>query len=192
MSDIPSRLSGWEPPRALKIAFLAFAATCVVALFASKIFDHTVGTRLKLEMALQVQPAQGLPPDIALTDRQGKPFKLSDLRGKVVFVNFWATWCEPCRQEMPSLFELARTAGPDVVFVAATVDDSWEPVDAVFQGAQVPVQLVMDKDRALAGKLGTDKFPESFIIDRDGTLRYRIVGARDWGVGAARKLLQKL
>ena len=193
MSDIPSRLSTWEPPRWLKVAFLAFATTAVIALFAARVFDHTVGVRLKLESALQVQRLDAALPELPLVDREGKPVRLSDLRGKVVFVNLWATWCEPCRQEMPSLAELAKSLDPnDVAFVAVSVDDAWAPVDRFFAGGPVPFTLLRDEGKKASAMLGTDKFPESFVVDRDGRLRYRIVGARDWSVTAARKLIQTL
>lgn len=191
MSDIPSRLSRWEPSRLVKTAFVAFAAACVFALFFAKWFDANVVSRQKLEMALQVQKLDAPAPEFALQDRQGRTVSLASLRGKIVFLNFWATWCGPCREEMPSLGELARSIDArDAVFLAVSVDESWDEVDAFFGKEPAPFIVLRDPDQKMATSYGTSKFPESFVIGPDGRLLYRIVGARDWSVTAARKLVE--
>lgn len=192
MSDLPSRLSSWEPSRLLKTAFAIFAVACVVALFFAKWFDATVAARRKVEAALQVRTLDQPAPALALRDHRGREVSLEGLRGKVVFVNFWATWCGPCREEMPSLEALARAFDPqDTAFLAVSVDETWTPVDTFFgAGANPPFTVLLDADQSVSKRWGTEKFPESWVVGRDGRLLYRIVGARDWSVTAARRLLE--
>jgi peroxiredoxin len=192
MSDIPSRLSRWEPSRLVKTTFLAFAAACVFALFFAKWFQATVVERRKVEAALQATRVEGAPPPFKLRDRTGREVSLADLRGKVVFLNFWATWCAPCREEMPSLAALARSIdAQDAVFLAVSVDEEWEVVDRFAAQTPLPFTVLLDPSQEVAAAYGSVKFPESFVIGKDGQLLYKIVGARDWGVTAARKLLEQ-
>ena len=191
MSDIPSRLSQWEPSRLMKTTFLAFAATCVIALFFAKVFQATVVERRKVEAAMQVVAMSGAAPSFTLADRSGRQVSLEELRGKVVFLNFWATWCGPCREEMPSLARLAgQIDGQDAVFVAVSVDEGWEAVDGFVGERPMPFTMLLDRDQSVAGAYGTRKFPESYVIGREGQLLYKVVGARDWDATAARKLLE--
>ncbi len=192
MSDLPSRLSAWEPSRLVKTAFVAFAAACFVALVFAKWYGATVAARQKVEAALQVQRFDGPAPALALKDRDGREVSLAGLRGKVVFVNFWATWCGPCREEMPSLEALARAFDPrETAFLAVSVDEAWSPVDEFFgAGGRPPFTLLLDSDQSVSRSWGTVKFPESFVVGKDGRLLYRIVGGRDWSVPAARRLLE--
>lgn len=191
MSDIPSRLSRWEPSRLVKTAFLAFAATCVIALFFAKWFQATVVDRRKVEAALQADRVEGVPPPLKLKDRSGREVSLTEFHGKVVFLNFWATWCAPCREEMPSLAALARSMDArDIVFVAVSVDEEWDVVNQFAAKTPLPFTVLLDPEHEVAASYGSVKFPESFVIGKDGELLYKIVGARDWSVTAARKLLE--
>jgi peroxiredoxin len=124
------------------------------------------------------QPA----PDFALKDYAGREVRLSELRGEVVLVNFWATWCKTCVVEMPSMEKLAqrmRSLGKPFRVLAVSVDDGWPDVMKFFpNGTQL--QVVLDTTREIPKKYGTDKFPESFLVDKDGTIRYYVVSDRDW------------
>ncbi len=102
---------------------------------------------------------------------------LATLRGKVVLVNFWATWCPPCLEEMPSLEKFARAY--DVEVLAVSVDDGWEPVEK-FLGKNTPFRVALDRGAKVSQIYGTTKFPESYLVDRDGKLRLKFVGPRDW------------
>jgi thiol-disulfide isomerase/thioredoxin len=145
-------------------------------------------------------------PDVTVVDADGKPIRLSALRGQVLFVNFWATWCPPCVQEMPSMLQLGRAlaaAHPGrFKMVAVSGDDGWEPVHAYFKqafgGAPKELLLARDTDAAAAkgfycsarGYCPPVKFPETYIVDRSGRVVAMIVGPRDWGDAGFRQWLE--
>jgi peroxiredoxin len=119
-------------------------------------------------------------PDFTLKDWAGREVRLSSLRGRVVLVNFWATWCQTCVVEMPSLEQLvASQRGKDFALLAVSVDEKWEDVRSFFrQGTNLTVLL--DAEKSVPPRYGTEKFPESFLVDRDGRLRYHVVSDRNW------------
>jgi peroxiredoxin len=122
------------------------------------------------------QPA----PDFTLKDYAGREVTLSSLRGQVVLVNFWATWCKTCVVEMPSMEKLAvGMKGKPFRLLAVSVDEDWPTVRQFFErGTQL--QVLLDPPRDIPKKYGTEKFPESFLIDRDGNIRYYVISDRDW------------
>jgi thiol-disulfide isomerase/thioredoxin len=105
---------------------------------------------------------------------------LQSLRGRWVFLNFWATWCPPCRDEMPSMEMLHRRFGKDLAMVAVSVDDN-EAELARFFGAERPGFTVLwDRSKASSAKYSTTKFPESYLIDPEGRVAAKFTGPRDW------------
>ncbi len=149
--------------------------------------------------ALQPTPATAklgrLPvaaPTFKLKDFAGTEVELSQLRGNVVLVNFWATWCPPCVAEIPSLTGLLSTMrGKPIRMLAVSVDESWQKVREFFpQGTTLPVLL--DSDRKTPELYGTEKFPETFIVDKQGQIRYAVIGDRDWSRPEISECLQRL
>lgn len=121
-------------------------------------------------------------PDFTLRDREGKPWKLSDQRGKVVVLNFWTVTCKPCVEEMPSLVELAAIAKdrPGIEVVAVTTDESWEAIETIMP-PNLPLKVLFDPKREVVGGMfGTRMFPETWIIDAAGVIRLRVDGPREW------------
>jgi peroxiredoxin len=129
-----------------------------------------------------------LAPDFELPQADGTSWRLRDHRGKVIVMNFWTVTCQPCVEEMPSLVSLARILeerGGDVELVTVSVDDDWDTVHGVVP-ADSALTVLLDADRAVVNdKFGTRLFPETWIIDRDGVIRLRLDGARDWSSGVA-------
>lgn len=192
MSDIPSNLSRWEPPRALKIAFLALAVLSFLLLYGAKIYNGTIVYQRKIEQAISADRVKGAAPAFTLKDQSNTPVSLASFRGKVVFLNFWASWCGPCREEMPSLAELARQMDPrDTVFLAVSVDDDWGAVDSFLGPGPQPFKVLLDGNKAVSDSYGTHMYPESYVIGPDGTLRYKFIGERNWANVAAIKLLER-
>jgi peroxiredoxin len=119
-------------------------------------------------------------PDFTLKDWQGHDVRLSSLRGQVVLVNFWATWCNTCVVEMASMERLVQQErGKKFRLLAVSVDDNWEAVRKFFAKG-TPLDVLLDTGRDVPKKWGTEQFPESFLVDKDGTIRYYIVSNRDW------------
>jgi peroxiredoxin len=111
----------------------------------------------------------------------GKPETLASLRGKVVILNFWATWCPPCIEETPSLVvmqERLKAKGITVVAVSVDVDES--AYRRFLKEHGVNLLTVRDPDQKASGIYGTFKFPETYVIDRNGVMRRKFIGAVDW------------
>ena len=130
-------------------------------------------------------------PDFTLENLQGEKVRLSDLRGKVVIVNFWATWCPPCRLEMPSMEALYQTfKEDDLVLLAVNVEqDGRESVDRFLQENPYSFPILFDEDAQVQNAYGVFQFPESFIIDRNGIVVKKVIGAIHWMGGDIYNLL---
>jgi peroxiredoxin len=124
-----------------------------------------------------------IAPDFTLEDKDGKPWRLKDQRGKVVVMNFWTVTCQPCVEEMPSLITLAEIAKrrKDIELVAITSDKNWAAVAPIFP-PRSNLKVLFDPERKIIkGKFGSALFPETWVIDPDGLVRMRVDGPRDWG-----------
>ncbi len=153
-------------------------------------------------------PVSAAAPGLSVTGLDGKELRLSSLRGKVVLVSFWATWCPPCIEEMPSLLklgrDLARAHPGDFALLAVSTDDTWGPVRTYFDKAfgGIPPELTLARDEGASAARATYcaargycpdvKFPESYIVGRDGRILAMVVGPRDWSDPAARQFLELL
>nr|AGC71662.1 thioredoxin family protein [uncultured bacterium A1Q1_fos_2386] len=135
------------------------------------------------------QPA----PDFALKTHDGQEVKLSSLRGRVVLVNFWATWCPTCVVEEPSLERLAtQMKNKPFSLLAVSVDENWDLVRQHFPKGSA-MTVLLDKDKKVPQAYGTEKFPESFLIDRDGNIRYFVVSERQlWHTQEVRSCIDAL
>jgi thiol-disulfide isomerase/thioredoxin len=135
----------------------------------------------------------GATPPLALQDLDGRPHALEDYRGKVVLINFWATWCEPCRAEMPSINKLrASLAGQPFVVLAVNLGENEQRIRRFM--AQVPLEftVLLDRDNAAAKAWRTRVLPASFLVGPDGRVRYAVIGEYDWEQDAARKAVLAL
>ena len=121
----------------------------------------------------------------------GKSVRLADYRGKVVLVNFWASWCGPCIQETPALVELHHER-PDLAIVAISIDEDAGAYERFLRRFHVDYTTVRDPDQKVAKIYGTDGWPETYIIDRQGVLRRKVVGDPDWSSPEMRAYLQGL
>ncbi len=135
-----------------------------------------------------------IAPDFTLTNMQGEQVCLSQFRGKVVVLNFWATWCPPCREEMPSMEKLFRDfKDKGLVMLAVNVDENGkQAVNKFLQRTPYTFPIVLDKDSVAQNVYGVFRFPESFIIDRNGVVVEKIIGGRDWLSGQTFKLINFL
>lgn len=135
-----------------------------------------------------------LAPNFQLRDINGHPIALSDLRGKVVLLNFWATWCGPCRVEMPAMEELYRTfSRNDFEILAVSTDAQGVSVTRPFQQENhLTFPILHDADYRVGLIYGARSLPMTFMVDRQGIIRHQIFGARDWGAAEAHQLVHTL
>jgi len=134
-------------------------------------------------------------PEVAVETRTGETVRLSDLKGRPVLINFWATWCGPCISEMPALDALAaERAGTPLVIMAISEDRKGETVVAPFvhklRLANLPIYL--DPETKALAAFGSDALPTTVLIDRNGREIGRLMGAAAWDSAAARHLIDRL
>lgn len=120
-------------------------------------------------------------PHFRVTTDQGKTVTPTDFGGRVLVLNFWATWCPPCIAETPSLSQFAATSEKDgVVVLAVSVDKNQQAYEAFLQQAKPAFQTVRDSAADIPTDFGTFKWPETYVIDRDGRVRRKYIANRDW------------
>jgi peroxiredoxin len=111
----------------------------------------------------------------------GPSLSIESLRGKVVLLNFWATWCKPCEDEMPAMQRLYRELAPEgFELLAISVDEQSDAVARFQQRLGLSFPVLLDPKRRVADTYQSYKFPESWLIDADGVLVARFIGPRDW------------
>lgn len=124
-------------------------------------------------------------PDFALPDLGDKTVRLSDYRGKVVFLNFWATWCQPCREEMPSMEVLHQTFQKDgLVVLAVSIDrvTTKKDIPPFIKSMSLTFPVLVDSWGQTDKSYKLMGVPETYIIDQEGVLREKVIGPRDWTV----------
>ncbi len=134
------------------------------------------------------QPA----PDFSLVDRQGKTWVLSELKGQVVFLNFWATWCAPCREEMPAMQELHEMLPKDSFKMLAVLNND-DPVLADKFAAKLGLTMpILDDQANTVGPLyGLTGVPETFIINKKGVIVKKYIGPARWNSRAYTQMLKE-
>jgi peroxiredoxin len=133
------------------------------------------------------------PRDFTLKTLDGRSLTLSQLKGKVVFLNFWATWCPPCRAEMPSmeaLYQQFKDAGLEVV--AVDLQESVAEVKAFIADNKLTFPVALDTSGNVGNNYNTQSIPATYIIDRDGKILAQAVGSRNWNTPAITAAFQAL
>ena len=135
----------------------------------------------------------GAAPPLALQDLDGKPHRLQDYRGKVVLINFWATWCEPCRDEMPSMNKLrASLAGQPFAVLAVNLAEPESRIRRFMEQVPMNFPVLLDRDTSVAKTWQARILPASFIVGPDGRVRYSVLGEIDWTGERVRKAIREL
>ena len=165
-------------------------AVCIlaVALIAA---THFLGDEL-----FPVSVGSQAPPIVAATlDGVRQERTLSDYKGKVVLLNVWATWCEPCRVEMPSIEKLYNEFGPQgLVVLGVSVDDpgAENAIRDFVKEYGLTFTILHDPKQQTKTNYQVTGFPETFVIGREGTIRKKVIGAADWNSEANRTLIREL
>ena len=161
-----------------KIRLLIFMS--VLALFIAACGEKPVATVGK--------PA----PDFDTVDLKGDVVSLSDLKGKVVFVNFWATWCAPCREEMPSMQRLYEKMPKDKFEMIALFNNDKKPaVQKFVSQLRLTFPIWSDEFNFHGPKYGLTGLPETFIVDKNGIIREKFIGPADWDTPKTIEMLTK-
>ena len=114
-------------------------------------------------------PVEGqTAPDLTLTAMDGAVYHLAELRGKPVVLNFWATWCGPCRQEMPAFEEVHRERGDDVIILAINAGEGTSLIEPFVQRYKLSLPVLLDRDNAVNHRYRVTALPTTVLIDRDG------------------------
>ncbi|MGC1456241.1 MAG: TlpA disulfide reductase family protein [Nitrospirota bacterium] len=146
--------------------------------------------------AVSLDAAQiGKPaPEFTLINVNGGKGSLSEYKGKVVLLNFWATFCGPCKAEMPSLNSLFLSyQKDDFIVLAVSTDDSEKPVQSFIRKKAIAFPVLIDKDQEVYfEKYGVIGLPTSFLIDRDGLVREKFLGDRPWDAPEMKEKIEKL
>lgn len=119
----------------------------------------------------------GKAPDFTLKSRSGENIKLSELRGKVVFINFWASWCGPCRQEMPVLDQLyQRYRDLDFTVLGVNVEENPDAARSLLKDVPVTFPILFDSSNSVTKLYQVKGMPSSILVDRDGNMRHVYMG----------------
>ena len=134
------------------------------------------------KMSAVAQEKSPAPNVSVISLANGSTLKLSDLKGKVVLINFWATWCPPCREEIPSMMKLnSFMAGKPFQMVAISIDEGGKPaIESFFKGTGFSLPTYLDESGASSKTYGVTGVPESFLIDKQRILVKKIIGGFAW------------
>ena len=131
--------------------------------------------------------------DFTVEALRGQSERLSDYRGKVIFLNFWATWCGPCRAEIGEIDLLHETLmGEDFMIMALSIQEDKKRVSKFMQSYEVDFPVYLDSDGAVANKYGVTGIPTTYIIAPDGKIVGRAIGPREWGSRESVELMRSL
>ena len=122
-------------------------------------------------------------PSFSAKRIDGSLFSIESVRGKTIILNFWASWCDPCVREFPSMLKLVEHFKGEIVLVAVSNDNSKEDISNFLKamgGPKPNVEIVWDEDFKIAGMFGTSKLPESYLFDKKLKLVRKVVGIDDW------------
>jgi peroxiredoxin len=177
-----------------RLCAAALLLLCVALLFPP---DSAAGTATPTDpmqaLGLAAPSEAVAAPEFTLSDLAGKKVQLKAFRGRLVFLNFFATWCDPCREEMPGMERLFRTHQDDgFVVVAVNLQETAKTVRPFVEKLKLSFPIALDTEGAVTREYGVRALPVSFLIGRDGKIRWRAIGGRDWESAEARKLFAQL
>jgi thiol-disulfide isomerase/thioredoxin len=140
-----------------------------------------------------IKMVQALPVEIRLKDLNGRPASLSDFRGKIVFLNFWATWCYACRIEMPDMEKLyQKFKNKDFAMVTVNLQESAAQVKQFFKDFKLTFTALLDSDGVVGAHFMITAIPTTFILDKEGIIVGKVMGPREWDGKKAFALFEHL
>lgn len=171
------------------IAFLSLRGNFI----AKKVKPATIAESNAKKLGIERPERTTTAPEFALDDLTGKRVTLKELRGKVVFLNFWATWCPPCIQEMPTMERLHQDLGKDgLVILAINFQETRSQVKEFFREHNLTFTALLDRDGKVFELYQAWALPMSAIVNKRGKLVGKVMGYKDWHGEEARQLFQGL
>lgn len=184
------------------VAHLLFVAAAALGVYSFVSVAKEAETRRRCGPTCLLRPNyagyEKKAPSFALKDVKGKDVSLDSFKGKVVVLNFWTKTCGPCMEEMPEIADLARILKPmnDVAVVTVSTDETAEEAHGTLKAVlreEPPFPILMDPDlKVVRDKYGTSLYPETWIIDKDGVIRARFDGAREWSSATVVQLVEQI
>ncbi|HEV2671924.1 MAG TPA: TlpA disulfide reductase family protein [Gemmatimonadales bacterium] len=167
--------------------------TLISGVVMTAVFGIALAIKLRPQLNL-IEVGTSAPDFKAVALPGGRPATIADYRGKVVLLNIWATWCPPCKVEMPSMERLhKKLAGTGFQLVAVSVDEEDSSVVNTFvKDYGLTFQILHDQDGTIREIYQTTGVPESFVIDRDGVIVKKVIGAADWDAPVNENLIRRL
>jgi peroxiredoxin len=138
---------------------------------------------IQLHAAQVLSPVDGhiMAPDFELLDTEGRKHRLSDYRGKTVIINFWTTWCPPCREEIPSMNRAWQSLRQeDVVILAINMGEDEDTIFVFTADYPADFPLLLDSDGAVIAEWPVKGLPTTYVVAPDGSIAYRAIGGREW------------
>ena len=183
--------------RGTKVGFAVAVVLAVSAVFAGKAYTRLVLDRQRAREGLELTPQNRPAPDFALSGPEGSTVNISSFKGKVVLVNFYATWCGPCREEVPSLDALAKeVAGEPIAIVAIDAEEDWGTIRKFFGAQQPAFSLALDPTGsavdAYEQRPKGAMFPETYFVDPSFQVVAKVEGPRTWTDPAMVRYLRDL
>ena len=133
------------------------------------------------EQTLTALPAGVVAPDFSLQDTEGKIHRLSDYRGKPVIINFWTTWCPPCREEIPSMNRAWRLLeDDDIALLAINMGEDEDTIFIFTADYPADFTILMDQEGVVIDEWPVKGLPTTYVVAPDGTIAYRAIGSREW------------
>lgn len=138
-------------------------------------------------------PGRVMAPDFTLPDTEGKTHKLSDYRGKTVIINFWTTWCPPCREEIPSMNRAWQSLQKeDVIILAINMGEDEDTIFVFSADYPADFPLLLDRDGEVIAEWPVKGLPTTYVVAPDGRIAYRAIGGREWDAPAFMEIIRAL
>lgn len=182
--------SSWVVPTWIKVVTFWVSLVLIGGLTFEQVDKRRTFLRLLVDSVVEPEPGrlQTAPeftlPKGAGTGTAAESVALSSFKGSWVLLNYWATWCPPCRDEMPSLEMLTRRMtrdhGSKLQIVTVSVDEDWNEVNRFFGATAPTFHVLWDRLKSSSAAFGTTRFPETYLIDHEGKIAAKFTGPRDW------------
>jgi peroxiredoxin len=168
----------------MKKSHLIIGIIAIIALVTAGYFFYINTSKAQVETGTEIGM---MAPDFTLSDLTQQEVKLSDYRGKKVFLNFWATWCPPCQEEMPDIQKLHDNYGDKVTIVAVNVGESKAKAQSFMKAKEFNFPVLLDQNKQITSKYLVRGIPTTYLIDEDGIIMDKHVGILNYD-----QMLEKL